>query len=57
MVQLYAPQIRALILRRDARIARKLSQTPGEALFEDRRLDVVSECRVSLPQTLAQIAG
>ncbi|MCI4440123.1 hypothetical protein [Tibeticola sp.] len=57
MVQLYAPQIRALILRRDARIARKLAQTPGEALFEDRRLDVVSECRVSLPQTLAQIAG
>jgi len=56
MVQLYTPQLRSLVQRRDEVIRRRLARQDAESLFEDRRLDVVTECAVSLPRTLARLA-
>lgn len=54
---LYTPTIAALLRRRDAVMARRLARTPANTLFEDRRLDVITETRVSLPRRLQQLAG
>lgn len=56
MVRLYTPQLRSLVHRRDEVIQRRLARQDAESLFEDRRLDVVTECAVSLPRTLARLA-
>ena len=56
MVQLFAPQIATLVRRRDAVMARHITRLGREAALEDRRIDVVTECRVSLPQRLRQLS-
>lgn len=56
MVTLYADALAALLRRRDAMVARRLRHTDPDTLFEDRRLDVVTQTRVALPSRLAQIA-
>lgn len=56
MVRLFNPQLRALVQRRDQVINRRLAHQDAESLFEDRRLDVVTECAVSLPITLERLA-
>ena len=59
MVQLYGRQLALLVRRRDAvmaRRARALSMAqPWDALWEDRRLDVVTESRISLTQRIQQL--
>jgi len=57
MVALYADTLAALLRRRDAVLARRLRTQPAQALFEDRRLDVVTATRVSLPRRLQRLAG
>lgn len=57
MVVLYADTLATLLRRRDAMVARRLQATPAEQLFEDRRLDVITETQVSLPRRLQQLAG
>lgn len=56
MVTLYGDTLAALLRRRDAVVARRLRGTDPDTLFEDRRLDVVTQTRVALPGRLAQIA-
>jgi hypothetical protein len=55
MVRLYRPQIGQLLRRRDACMARRSAQGGMEALWEDRRLDVVSQRRISLIQRIQQL--
>jgi hypothetical protein len=57
MVVLYADAIIAMLRRRDAMMARRMRTVAAEALFEDRRLDVITETQVSLPRRLHQLAG
>jgi hypothetical protein len=56
MVVLYSDVLASLLRRRDTLVARRLATTSAEALFEDRRLDVITETRVSLPRRLQQLA-
>lgn len=56
MVRLFEPQIAALVRRRDAVMAPRIARMGDEAAFEDRRLDVVTQCTVSLEQQLRRIA-
>lgn len=55
MVHLYAPQLVRLVRRRDAVMARRSGRQGWEALCEDRRLDVVTECHISLSQRIQQL--
>ncbi|MBE2264574.1 MAG: hypothetical protein IAE92_17650 [Burkholderiaceae bacterium] len=56
MVRLFEPQIAALVRRRDAVMARQFARKGREGALEDRRLDVVSESGLSLPQRLHQLS-
>lgn len=55
MVHLYRPQIGQLLRRRDAVMARRNASTDWETLCEDRRLDVVTQRRISLVQKIQQL--
>lgn len=57
LLRLDATRIATLLRRRDAVIARQLARRDAESVFEDRRLDVLTECAISLPQRLARLAG
>jgi len=57
MVHLYADGLAALLRRRDRLMAGRLAHMPAETLFEDRRLDVITETQVALPARLQQLAG
>lgn len=50
LLQLFVPQMKALLLRRDLRTS---AWSPGS--FEDRRRHVLSECRISLSAQLALV--
>ena len=57
MLRLYARPLATLIRRRDAVIARRAARTDRAAVFEDRTLDVVTECAVDLPADLQRLHG
>lgn len=57
MVTLYRGTLASMLRRRDRVIARRLAVRPAEAVFEDRRLDVVVESRIALPGRLARLSG
>lgn len=57
MVALHADALAALLRRRDTMVARRLQHTPAGQLYEDRRLDVITQTQVSLPRRLQHIAG
>jgi hypothetical protein len=57
MVTLYADTLAGLLRRRDAVVVRRLAHQPAERLFEDRRLDVITEVRVALPRRLGRLTG
>ena len=57
MLRLYARPLATLIRRRDAVIARRAARTDRVAVFEDRTLDVVTECAVDLPADLQRLHG
>lgn len=48
MVQLFRPQIERLLHERDVAIAQWQEKHPEEDVFEDRRLDLLSEVEISL---------
>lgn len=48
IVQLFDPQIRALVNRRDQVIAEWAESHPGSSVFEDRDLEVTSECDIDI---------
>lgn len=55
MVRLYLPQLVQLVRRRDAVMARRSAGQGWNALCEDRRLDVVTESRISLSRRIQQL--
>ena len=56
MVRLFEPQIATLIRRRDQLMTRHIAQQGREAAFENRQLDVVSECRIDLSARIRQLS-
>ncbi len=55
MVRLFSPQLSTLVRRRDAVMTRRFTKRDRETTFEDRCLDVVTECTASLPQRIMQL--
>ena len=55
MLRLYAPQIMQLVRRRDLTMQRKSQHGGWELLCEDRRLDVVSQRRITLQKRIQQL--
>jgi hypothetical protein len=56
MVRLFEPQLATLVRRRDAVMARRIDRQGRETAFENRRLDVVTECRIGLTERLHQLS-
>ncbi len=56
MVRLFEKQITDLIYRRDEVMARHVDRLGREVAFEDRKLDVVTQCAISLPHRLRQLS-
>jgi hypothetical protein len=52
-LDLFRPQLVALLRRRDARLRALRRGRSRHRLFEDRRVHVLSQCHVSLPQQIA----
>lgn len=48
LVALFAPQIAALIASRDRRLQQLCRGRPAEAVFEDRRIETLSQCPLDL---------
>lgn len=49
LTQLFAPQLQDLVCERDTAMARRAASGRRPNLRDDRRLEVISECRLSLP--------
>lgn len=55
MFVLFRPQMRALLLQRDATVADWSAQHPGQDVFEDRTLDITSAVLISVEDQIAQV--
>lgn len=55
MVRLFAPQIAAMVRQRDAVMAPHIDKLGREAVFEDRQLDVLTECPALLPAHIRRL--
>ncbi|MFS8086737.1 MAG: DUF6969 family protein [Acidobacteriota bacterium] len=55
MLRLFRPQIDALLRQRDAAMADWARRYPGTDVFEDRRLEVMSELPINVDQQIARI--
>lgn len=55
LTQMFAPQLHDLIAERDAAMARRAATGRRPNLRDDRRLDVITECRLSLPDQIEAI--
>jgi hypothetical protein len=53
-VCVYRPQIAQLLHRRDALMAAKAQRVGWDAVWEDRRLDVLTQCAISWVKTVQQ---
>lgn len=55
MFVLFRPQMRALLLQRDATVAAWAEQHPGGDVFEDRGLDITSAVQISVDQQIGWV--
>lgn len=55
MLRLFRPQIEWLLRRRDETMADWVRRYPGADVFEDRRLEVMSELPINVDQQIARI--
>ncbi len=55
MVHLYRPQLAQMVRRRDTVMTRRSARLGWDALCEDRKLDVVTQTRISLAKRIQQI--
>ena len=55
MVSLYRPQIVNLLHERDAAVVAWQEQHPEEDVFEDRRLEITSQCGISADHQIAAV--
>lgn len=55
LTRLFAPQLKKVIIRRDAEMALRTAGGRRQNLRDDRRLEVVSQCRLSLPKQMEAI--
>jgi hypothetical protein len=56
MVRLFQPQIIELLYRRDALMERGFVEFGREVSFENRQLDVITECSAALPERIKQLS-
>ena len=52
MTRLFAPQIEAVVLERDRRVAERTRRRPREQVLEDRRSHILSQCAADLARQL-----
>ena len=55
MIRLYRPQIEALLIERDAKLAAWAKQHPDRDVFEDRELEVTCEIAIDLDSHIAAV--
>lgn len=55
MLRLFRPQIEALILARDGKVAAWAARHPGADVFEDRELEIASRTAISVEQQIAAV--
>ena len=55
MLILFKPQILSLLAQRDARISAWRARNPGLDVFEDRALEVTSECKIDVEKQIKAI--
>ncbi len=55
MLVLFRPQIRALVSGRDKAIDAWAAEHPGDNVYEDRELEVATECEISVPDQIGAI--
>lgn len=55
MVRLFAPQIKELLVARDASLARWRAQYPERDAFEDRELEIMSHQTISVDEQIAAV--
>lgn len=55
MLVLFRPQICRLIRGRDEVVAAWTAEHPGENVYEDRELEVTTECGISLPDQISAV--
>lgn len=55
MFVLFRPQMRQLLLQRDATVAQWAAQHPGTDVFEDRALDITSWVAISVEDQISQV--
>ena len=54
-IRLFQPQLQWLVYRRDARLRSLAAVRDVERVFEDRRVEILSECRISVGQQMAAL--
>jgi hypothetical protein len=55
MLKLFAPTVSVLLTERDAKIAEWTSRYPDRDCFEDRELEVTSECAIDIDDQIAAV--
>ncbi len=55
MLILFRPQVRALVRGRDKAIAAWAAEHPGDNVYEDRELEVTTECEISVTDQVSAI--
>lgn len=55
MLKLFRPQIETLILARDEIVAAWVARDPGEDVFENRKLEIVSRAAISVERQVAAV--
>jgi len=55
MLRLFRPQIETLLVERDAAVAAWLERYPDMDVFEDRRLEITSQCGISADHQIAAV--
>ena len=57
MLQVFHPELQALLVRRDARLQRQLDRYPDRNVLDDRRIEIVAALPVDLSARLSMLTG
>jgi hypothetical protein len=55
VLRVFKPELKSLLLTRDARLQRALDRRPAYNVLEDRKLEIVAAKRINLPQRLKEL--
>jgi hypothetical protein len=55
MLQVFRPELQALLAERDRRLERRLERDPGRNVLDDRAIEIVAAVRVDLHRRLREL--